>query len=493
VDLLAPAFDREDAEEVFQTLVDWGRIESAVEPERPFVDAPAAFYRFVEYSEDRLMLGESAHLFPLRSCELALLRAQQQVSCPHCKRDLRIDQLAPDLTLRGLPVPAFSLGAVLNRTPVGEGGYATVYRGVFEGAQVACKVLHQRCANDDADEAEANCAIATDFRRETWTMSKLSHPNVVRLLGVCRQPLAFLMELMPDGDLRSYLNRVRELTWEFRLQVALGIAYGLLHMHAGQLPLCHLDLKSPNVLLCVHEDGRVTAKLADFGVSRPLGLTTRLARWDQRDNCIWQAPEMLRQDAFDASSDIYSLGIILWELLTAELPFAECSWMSEIEERVLAGDRPALPAQLGDAVPSFVSLMHRCWSGEPQKRPPASLCARALERTQEEYAALDPKPPPTLVRRDHLPLVVPVQSLVPVSKHEASMTNALPKRLHVLRSGRAPTPPPLPGLDDSADAPPLPDMSESLDSSPPPLPPSPFSSSPDLAPLPAPSTDPPTA
>ena len=147
-------------------------------------------------------------------------------------------------------------------------------------------------------------AAFAEFRREVWLMSGLVHPNLVVLKGICTEPLCILMEFMNHGDLYQFIHHSRDdqgpggddaasppagdalprFGWSLMVKLALDVALGMRFLHNITPPITHRDLKSPNILLslladpgtAVAADGsNVMAKVADFGLSRDLGLARR--------------------------------------------------------------------------------------------------------------------------------------------------------------------------------------------------------------------------
>jgi serine/threonine protein kinase len=138
--------------------------------------------------------------------------------------------------------------------------------------------------------------------------------------------------------------------------------------------LIHRDLKSDNILLTVQRTlsggERLVAKVADFGLSRKLLLSPELQS-RVVDNPTWLAPEIIRGEPYTGKADVYSFGIILWEMLCRQRPYAEVEFMWEIQEAVLAGERPPLPDARSCACydKDALALMQDCWADSPDSRP----------------------------------------------------------------------------------------------------------------------------
>jgi Ran GTPase-activating protein (RanGAP) involved in mRNA processing and transport/GTPase SAR1 family protein len=307
---------------------------------------------------------------------------------------VRVDMLAPDLAINaaGCRIEEHELAM---GDKLGQGGFASVFRATWRDMPVAAKVL----LTADGDGSASLGMIAPhqsvvesfdEFQREAWLMSGLSHPNLVRLLGVCIKPLAIVMEFVPLGSLDSVLKRDREqqrgderLSWGFRLRVAVDVSAALHYLHSTVPVTIHRDVKSPNVLVQSFGEGApIVAKLCDLGST---GVLAPTLRGRQTFCSYWLAPEILNDRAaeYDQSIDVYALGIVMHELLTSNAPFAEYDEQYRgaptvvFEEAVVEGLRPSVPAS---APPPYAALMQQCWARQPSDRPSAQQCLVALSQ-----------------------------------------------------------------------------------------------------------------
>ncbi|GJP70798.1 hypothetical protein CLOP_g1700 [Closterium sp. NIES-67] len=201
---------------------------------------------------------------------------------------------------------------------LGEGGCGTVYSGILGGSKVAVKVIKTA----DADRA------AKEFQREVELLSQIQHPHIVSLLGCCPARHCIVYEFMACGTLEERLlcaNNSPPLPWFARLRIAAEIASGLLALHSQPIPIIHLDLKPANVLL----DERLVAKLGDVGVARLMpggggsgpGCNVTHAHTSMPIGTVaYVDPEYQRTGDFSPKSDVYALGIILFDLLTGRQP-----------------------------------------------------------------------------------------------------------------------------------------------------------------------------
>ncbi|XP_077530298.1 mitogen-activated protein kinase kinase kinase 9-like [Haemaphysalis longicornis] len=252
---------------------------------------------------------------------------------------------------------------------IGVGGFGKVYRGLWRGQEVAVKAARQ----DPDEDVEA---AAQSVRQEGQLFWRLAHPNVVSLLGVCLEPpnLCLVMEYARGGPLNRVLAGRRvppEVLVDWAVQIARGMHY--LHVEAS---LIHRDLKSSNVLLSepYAERSRKTLKITDFGLARQVTGTTRMST---AGTYAWMAPEVIKASTFSRASDVWSYGVLLWELLTGETPYKGIDALAVAYG--VAVNKLTLPIPSTCPAP-FSRLMQACWSSDPHERPAFSAILLELDK-----------------------------------------------------------------------------------------------------------------
>lgn len=239
---------------------------------------------------------------------------------------------------------------------IGEGGFGKVYYGLWRGQPVAIKVA----ALQGSEKAE----VLQEFHREVTTMCSIpAHKNVLKLLGACTTwgNLALVTEYCSCGSLYHLLHSPNSahLSWAEVLQICLGVAQGMAHLHAHKV--LHRDLKSANLLLS--DNGEV--KIADFGLSKTLQ-DMQGAHTGGLGTYQWMAPEVLAHQRYSEKADIYSFGIVVWECIMRRLPYAGLTAVQAAVGVVNHGLRPEIPCY----VPSqLASLIRSCWAAVPDQRP----------------------------------------------------------------------------------------------------------------------------
>jgi eukaryotic-like serine/threonine-protein kinase len=243
---------------------------------------------------------------------------------------------------------------------VGHGGMSTVYKAhdsLLE-RNVALKVLHQQY-NEDEDFVER-------FKREARSVAQLQHPNIVTVIDRGeengRQYIVF--EYIDGENLKELVVRKGRLDVRTALEIALEIAHGLSFAH--EHGLVHRDVKPQNVLL----NGDGGAKVTDFGIARSLDVERSVTQTGTvlgTSNYI--APEQASGQPVDAQTDVYSLGIVLYEMLTGELPFPGENFVAVAMKHIQEPSPSVLDAR-GDVPLRIAEMVDRALEKDPEHRFP---------------------------------------------------------------------------------------------------------------------------
>eukprot|EP01120_Amphizonella_sp_Union-15-10_P011096 TRINITY_DN4615_c0_g1_i3.p1 TRINITY_DN4615_c0_g1~~TRINITY_DN4615_c0_g1_i3.p1 ORF type:complete len:254 (-),score=42.75 TRINITY_DN4615_c0_g1_i3:23-784(-) len=194
---------------------------------------------------------------------------------------------------------------------IGSGCFGNVYSGKCRGKLVAIKKLHQQELEED---------LLAEFKKEVEIMTHLRHPNIVLYMGSCTVPghLAIVTELLPKGNLADLLrNPDIEITTIQKLKMAKDIAQGMNWLHCSKPPIIHRDLKPTNLLV----DDNWNVKVCDFGLASVQKTQVMTDEGDAPGTPLWMSPEVLLGKPLSEKADIYSYGIVLWEVLTRTEPF----------------------------------------------------------------------------------------------------------------------------------------------------------------------------
>ncbi|KAM3199767.1 serine/threonine-protein kinase STY46 isoform X1 [Capsicum annuum] len=245
---------------------------------------------------------------------------------------------------------------------IATGSTGDLFKGSFHNQEVAIKVLKAECLNED---------VQRDFAQEIYILRKVRHKNVVRFIGACTKPprLCIITEFMSGGSLYDFLHKKKGL---FRLsvllKVAIDVSKGMSYLHQNNI--IHRDLKTANLLM----DENQVVKVVDFGVARvqvQSGVMTA-----ETGTYRWMAPEVIGHKPYDRKADVFSFGIVLWELLTGKLPYEFLTPLQAAVAVVQKGLRPTIPA---NTHPTLVELLEKCWQQDPFVRPEFSVILDILQ------------------------------------------------------------------------------------------------------------------
>ncbi|XP_034771068.2 mitogen-activated protein kinase kinase kinase 11-like [Acipenser ruthenus] len=264
---------------------------------------------------------------------------------------------------------------------IGVGGFGKVYRGTWRGGFVAVKAARQ-------DPDEDISVTAQNVRQEARLFAMFTHPNIIALKGVClQQPnLCLIMEYASGGALSRALAG-RRIPPHILVNWAVQLARGMQYLHSEAIvPVIHRDLKSNNILLAQRVENEdmegKTLKITDFGLAREWHKTTKMST---AGTYAWMAPEVIKSSTFSKGSDVWSYGVLLWELLTGEVPYRGIDGLAVAYG--VAVNKLTLPIPSTCPEP-FAQLMAECWDQDPHRRPSfASILAQLIaleEQVREE-------------------------------------------------------------------------------------------------------------
>ncbi|XP_039294367.1 LOW QUALITY PROTEIN: uncharacterized protein LOC111049777 [Nilaparvata lugens] len=245
---------------------------------------------------------------------------------------------------------------------IGVGGFGKVYRGLWKNQEVAVKAARHDPDEDIKETLES-------VRQEAKLFWLLKHENIVSLEGVCLQMpnLCLVMEYARGGSLNRVLSG-RKIRPDVLVDWAIQIARGMDYLHNGApISILHRDLKSSNVLLSEPVENNElqfkTLKITDFGLARVAYKTTRMSA---AGTYAWMAPEVIKQSTFSKASDVWSYGVLLWELLTGETPYKGINTLTVAYG--VAVNKLTLPIPSTCPEP-WKNLMEACWDSDPHRRP----------------------------------------------------------------------------------------------------------------------------
>ncbi|XP_030522735.1 serine/threonine-protein kinase STY46-like isoform X1 [Rhodamnia argentea] len=253
-------------------------------------------------------------------------------------------------------------------TKIASGSYGDLYKGSYCSQEVAIKVLKPERVNSDMQK---------EFAQEVFILRKVRHKNVVQFIGACTKPpsLYIVTEFMSGGSVYDYLHKQRGVfKLPTLLKVAIDVSKGMNYLHQNNI--IHRDLKAANLLM---DENEQVVKVADFGVARVKAQSGVMTA--ETGTYRWMAPEVIEHKPYDHKADIFSFGVVLWELLTGKLPYEHLTPLQAAVGVVQKGLRPTIPK---DTHPKLVELLERCWEQDPTLRPDFSEITTILHKIAKE-------------------------------------------------------------------------------------------------------------
>ena len=266
---------------------------------------------------------------------------------------------------------------------IASGGMATIYAGMDTRLDrpVAVKIMHAHLANDEA--------FVSRFIKEAKATAALSHPNIVSIQdqgwNEGGPPAVFLvMELVEGSTLRDFLNQQGSVSIEQMFQLMSPVLSALAAAH--KIGIIHRDIKPENIL--ISKDGRV--KVADFGLARnmAIGQTMTVESSVVLGSVSYLSPEQVQRGVADARSDIYAVGIVLFEMLTGGKPY-EGETPIQIAYRHVNDRIPSLQSIKSDIPIAISELVYAATAPNPDHRPKDA--EELLSKFREIQAQIDPK------------------------------------------------------------------------------------------------------
>ncbi|XP_058485313.1 leucine-rich repeat serine/threonine-protein kinase 1 [Solea solea] len=341
--------------------------------------------------------GAGVHLFNMEDCVLAAVD-KEDIICPqHPEQPVPLQELVPELFMTDFPSRLFLDQVQLDYSEeenhiLGQGGSGTViYRALYRNQPVAIKRFHfrkcpQQNLSRDTDSmvrhlqsAEA-CRSFSEFRQESSILHSLQHPCIVSLVGISVHPLCIALQLAPLSSLNTVLqdahpgSRFMPLGHMLTFRVAYQIAAGLSYLHRKSIIFC--DLKSDNILVwSLQVKDPVNVKLSDYGISRQSFHEGALG---VEGTPGYQAPEVRPGIVYDEKVDMFSYGMVLYELLSGQRP-ALGQHQLQISKKLSKGVRPVLGSPEDVQFHCLHQLLTECWDTKPEKRPVALQCVRQMQ------------------------------------------------------------------------------------------------------------------
>lgn len=269
---------------------------------------------------------------------------------------------------------------------IGYGATSTVFQGRFRGIILAVKELE--LAGDECDESSI-CA----FERELAVWPTIEHPHILRFVGLIVRsgPLRLCSEFCGGGSVFDLLHNRWEIPLTFRQRVKMlhDTSSAMQYLHAFAKPIMHRDLKSLNLLLleAVEDDQIIPdVKLADFGFARTCERQTVSSIGRKQDSMTrgagtlhWMAPEVSAGTKYHEKVDVFSFGIICYEVICRHMAFEDLD-ADAAGAQISIGQRPTDEHVPAECPPALLELRNQCWAEDPKSRPTFQTAFEQLQK-----------------------------------------------------------------------------------------------------------------
>ncbi|TMS11153.1 Focal adhesion kinase 1 [Larimichthys crocea] len=255
---------------------------------------------------------------------------------------------------------------------IGEGQFGDVHQGVYISPEnPALSVAVKTCKNSTSD------SVREKFLQEALTMRQFDHPHIVKLMGVITEnPVWIIMELCTLGELRSFLQ-VRKYSLDLASLILYSYQLSTALAYLESKRFVHRDIAARNVLVSTVD----CVKLGDFGLSRYMEDSSYYKASKGKLPIKWMAPESINFRRFTTASDVWMFGVCMWEILMFGIKPFQGVKNNDVIGRIENGERLAMPPQ---CPPTLYSLMTKCWSYDPSKRPRFTELKTQLSTILEE-------------------------------------------------------------------------------------------------------------
>uniref|UniRef100_A0AAR2JS42 Tyrosine-protein kinase n=1 Tax=Pygocentrus nattereri TaxID=42514 RepID=A0AAR2JS42_PYGNA len=256
---------------------------------------------------------------------------------------------------------AYIDGSIINLLTTGfDGNFGLVWKGLWCDKKVAVKTVREDAMTEE------------EFKEEAQVMMKLSHPKLVQLYGVCmqRSPLYLVFEFLENGCLTDFLrSRRSSFSQEALLGMCLDVSEAMAYLESSNF--IHRDLAARNCLV----SETLVVKVSDFGMTRFVLDDQYTSSEGTKFSVKWSAPEVVKYKKFSSKSDVWSFGVLMWEVYSeGRMPY-ECRSNMEVVDSLIAGQRLLQPRLCPETV---YQLMQWCWKEKAEDRPSFALLLHEL-------------------------------------------------------------------------------------------------------------------
>jgi serine/threonine protein kinase len=302
---------------------------------------------------------------PTQAGRVAPARRSTPTAAGFPKLDDEPEPVRLDSPVDDVLAPGAQIGEYVLTEKIGEGGMGVVWSGVHPviGKRVAIKLLNPGLSQD--------ATIVQRFVQEARAVNQIGHRNIVDIFAFGQLPSGrhyFVMEYLKGDSLKTRLSQEPPLAQATACTILAEVADALAAAHAQEI--VHRDLKPDNIFLC-ESDGPPLVKLLDFGIAKLLRRVDDGLGQTRTGSPIgtpfYMSPEQCRSKGVDARTDLYAMGVIMFEIFTGRLPFAGASYIDTVNAHI--GSTPPLPTEIAPLPGELETMILRCLEKDPDHRP----------------------------------------------------------------------------------------------------------------------------
>ncbi|RGB40662.1 kinase-like domain-containing protein [Rhizophagus diaphanus] len=260
-----------------------------------------------------------------------------------------------------------------NIKEIGKGGFATVYLAIWKDGPLGYHHFETKYVRKPNKKVALKCLhnsqnITNEFLNEVDSYSINVYSRVLRICGISQNPdtnnYIIVLEYANVGNLNNYNKNIRNHDWNIKYSILREIVIGLKNIHENNV--VHRDFHTGNILVSINNGGLNEIYISDMGLC---GEVSNIDKTKIYGVMPFVAPEVLRGKPYNQAADIYSFGMIMYNIATGRQPFANCAHDSILALNICNGKRPEINEQ--ETPKFYIDLMKNCWDPDPDKRPSA--------------------------------------------------------------------------------------------------------------------------
>jgi len=265
---------------------------------------------------------------------------------------------------------------------LGSGRFSNVFKGLFKGEKVAIKLFKKQNVGEEE-------ILFDEFKKEFQVMARIKHKNIVGFIGACLEPkICLVMEFCSGGTLYDHLrNEEINITWEQGFDMMIELVEAVSYLHSLDPIICHRDIKTMNILL----NSKGECLLGDFGLARMNVTENKESMAKTKGTYAYLAPELFFGDTYTAYSDVYSCGIVIWEIAYRIIkrrynpPFFEFAKLKDFQILYMSAEKGSRPTVPESCPVELSGVITQSFNGKPTSRDTSQTLIQKLKILKMYY------------------------------------------------------------------------------------------------------------